>query len=87
MGDLVLFNEAFEHADQLVSSDGAGHFDGQALPCVLVDDVEQLEDLGIVGLVELEIDGPHHVGPSWAEGTDLDAEAQQGAFLAPVGNF
>lgn len=80
-------NEAFEHADQLVCSDGAGHLDGQALAGVLVDDVEQLEDLGVVGLVELEIDGPHNVGASRAEGTDLDAEAEQGAFLTPVGDF
>jgi hypothetical protein len=59
----------------------------QALPGVLVDDVEQLEGLGVLGLVELEIDGPHHVGAGEAEGTDLDADTERGAFPTSVGDF
>lgn len=56
-------NEAFQHADQLVGSDGSGDLDCQELAGVPVAYVEQLEDLGVGGPVELEV---HVPTPRWA---------------------
>jgi hypothetical protein len=50
--------QALEHGHQVVCGDGPSHLDGQALPGELVDDVEQLQRLGVLGLVVLEIDSP-----------------------------
>lgn len=55
---------------------------GRALPAELVDDVEELQGPGVVGLVELEIERSHDVGPYGREGAHPDADASEWSFPA-----
>jgi hypothetical protein len=51
-----------------------------------VDDVEQLERPSVGCLVELEVEGPHDVGPYRAEGPDGHPDATQRAFALAIGH-
>ena len=75
--------EACHHA---VGVDGPLDVDGQAFAAVLVDDVQELEVPSICCLVEGEVEGPHHVGPDRAEGTDGHPDAVQRALALSIGH-
>ena len=53
---------------------------------VLVDHVQELEHPPVGGLVELEVEGPHHVGPDRAHGADGDADAPERLLASCVGH-
>jgi len=72
-----LGSEAFEASDDAVGVDGAVHVDGQALPAVLVDHVEQLQLAAVRNLVELEAQGPQHVRPGRAHRPHRHADAPE----------
>jgi hypothetical protein len=60
--------------------------DGQAFAAVLVDDVQELEVPPVSCLVEDEVEGPHHVGPDRAEGTEGHPDAAQWALALAIGH-
>ena len=56
-------DDPVERGGRGVGGDAPGGHDRQRLPCVLVDDVEQLQDPPVRGLVELEVQRPDVVRP------------------------
>ena len=50
-------------SDHPVGIDGSLGDDSRTLSGELVDDIQELQGLGIGCLVELEVEGPEHVGP------------------------
>ncbi len=60
-------HEALDGGHDLIGVAAAPDAHGQGLPGVLVDDVQQLQPPVIGGLVELEVQGPHLVGPLGTE--------------------
>lgn len=81
-----LAGETLEAVDDVIGVDGAVHVDGQALPAVLVDHVQQLQLAAIGGLVELEVHRPHHVRPDRAHRPDRLADAPQRLLPLAVGH-
>lgn len=59
---------------------------GQALPRVLVVDVQQLEWLPVARLAEGEVQGPDDARPDWRHGAYGDPDGPEGAFLPPIGD-
>ena len=78
--------QALEAGHHAVGVDGTLDVDGQAFAAVLVDDVQELEVPPVCGLVELEVEGPHHVGPDRAEGTDGHPDAAEWALALAIGH-
>jgi hypothetical protein len=58
----ALDDQPVEHGHGAVGVDPAGALDGQRLAGELVDDVQELEDPPVGGLIELEVQRPHVVG-------------------------
>jgi hypothetical protein len=54
--------QAFKNGDGRVSVDAPGALDLQGLPGELIDDVQELQDVSVGGLVELEVKRPHVIG-------------------------
>lgn len=92
-GGTSLSGESVEHLDNAVGVDRSCGLDGEALPRALVDHVQELEHPPVTRLVELEVEGPHHVRVQRAERPDHLADAPERllvfavrhsqAFLAP----
>jgi hypothetical protein len=59
--------EPVKDGDGLVCVDGSRDVHRERLASELVDDVEQLDDAAVGGLIELEVDGPDVVGPLRAQ--------------------
>ena len=79
-------SQALEAGHHAVGVDGTLDVDGQAFAAVLVDDVQELEVPPVGGLVELEVEGPHHVGPDRAEGAEGHPDAAQRALALSIGH-
>ena len=62
-GRAALVGEPLEHGDGLVGVDAPRDVHRQRLAGELVDDVEQLEHAAVGGLIELEVQRPHVIGP------------------------
>ena len=70
-------DEPVEQVRHVVSGDRARNFDSEALAGELVNDVEQFQGSSVSRLVELEVEGPHHVGSDRHHGANLGADAAQ----------
>ena len=81
-----VLGQALEAPDHVVGVDGAFDAGGQSLPRALVDDVQELEHPFVVGLVKLEVAGPHDVGPDRSEGTDRAPDPPERLLALPVGH-
>src|SRR2546423_14805091 len=62
LGGAALDRQALQHADRLISVDAALDQHLKRLAGELIDDVEQLQDASVGGLVKLKIEPPHLVG-------------------------
>ncbi len=78
--------DAFER-DHASGVDVAGHHDGRAFAGELVDDVEELERPAVGRLVELEVEGPEHIGPDRAHGPDHHAMATEWLLALAMRDF
>ena len=72
--------------DHAVGIDGTLDVDGQGFAAVLVDHVQELEVPPISGLVELEVEGPHHARPDGTEGTHGHTDAAERSLALSVGH-
>ena len=78
----ALGDEALQRNDGLVAVDAAVALDRQRLAGELIDDVQQLEDPAVGGLVKLEVQRPYVVGCLGAQPIGRDRRGPQPLALA-----
>jgi hypothetical protein len=73
-----------ERGDGTVGVDAPLDEPAELLAAVLVDDVEQLQDLAVRGLIELEVEGPDVVGSLGPEAVGGTGRGPQALALSPA---
>ena len=73
--------QAIEATHHPIGVDGTSDVDGQTLPGVLVDHVQELQHPPVGGLVELEVEGPDDVGPDGQKAPTATPMPRRGFFL------
>ena len=77
-------HQAIEDRDRGVGSDPSPALDRERLTGVLVDDVQELQDPPVGGLVELEVERPDLVGALCSKPIGRDGRVSEALTLSPA---